>query len=405
MRNHNLGTLYCYEMKKIMKRKLVWATMFVCLVGVIVAVCSGLMGNYYVDGEFRDTHYHMYQVDRQYMEALSGRVVNQQLLTQMEEAYAMIPPGAERYTLTEEYQTYARPYSEIFNLVRTWTGMKMEEVKAWKADEQALYRMRQENLEKEWQDAMLTEKEKAFWREKEAQIDKPVTYLYYDGLGRCAVHMVPTIGVLMLLFVAVSLSGIFAEEHTRRTDQLILTGAKGKSTAYYAKILAGISFAALGTLVMETLTVILALSLYGAGGFEAAFQLAYAGYSYPLTVGQACLIEYGILLVTAVTGGVFVMVLSEVLHNSLATLAVCTGWIIASMMIYIPEQSRVLCQIWNWQPSNFLAVWNVFDVRMIPLFGWCLVSWQIVPVLYLLFALMAVALGIRVYRRYQVSGR
>ena len=159
MRNHNLGTLYCYEMKKIMKRKLVWATMFVCLVGVIVAVCSGLMGNYYVDGEFRDTHYHMYQVDRQYMEALSGRVVNQQLLTQMEEAYAMIPPGAERYTLTEEYQTYARPYSEIFNLVRTWTGMKMEEVKAWEADEQALYRMRQENLEKEWQDAMLTERE------------------------------------------------------------------------------------------------------------------------------------------------------------------------------------------------------------------------------------------------------
>ena len=49
MQNHNLGTLYCYEMKKIMKRKLVWATMFVCLVGVIVAVCSGLMGNYYVD--------------------------------------------------------------------------------------------------------------------------------------------------------------------------------------------------------------------------------------------------------------------------------------------------------------------------------------------------------------------
>ena len=170
----------------------------------------------------------------------------------------------------------------------------------------------------------------------------------------------PTIGVLTLLFVAVSLSGIFAEEHTRRTDQLILTGAKGKSTAYYAKILAGISFAALGTLVMETLTVILALSLYGAGGSEAAFQLAYAGYSYPLTVGQACLIEYGIILVTAVTGGVFVMVLSEVMHNSLATLAVCSGWIIAGMMIHIPEQSRVLCQIWNWQPSNFPAVQNIF---------------------------------------------
>ncbi len=101
MRNHNLGTLYCYEMKKIMKRKLVWATMFVCLVGVIVAVCSGLMGNYYVDGEFRDTHYHMYQVDRQYMEALSGRVVNQQLLRNCREIICIFLESMLIYVMNE----------------------------------------------------------------------------------------------------------------------------------------------------------------------------------------------------------------------------------------------------------------------------------------------------------------
>lgn len=405
MRRNNLGTLYLYELKKIVKRKLVWAAMLVCIAGVVVAVCSSLMGGYYEDGELRDTHYHMFQVDQAYRRALSGRAVDQKLLAEMAEAYGRIPPDEERYTLTEEYQEYARPYSEIFNLVRAWTGMETEEARRWEADEQELYARRQAYLEDGWQWMMLAEPEKAFWREKEAQIKRPVTYLYYEGIGKCVLDMVPTIGVMVLLFVAVSLSGVFAEEHTRWTDQLLLTGAKGKGTVYYAKILAGISIAMLGTMLLQVIASILALRLYGAGGFEMAFQIAYADCSYPLTMGQVYLIEYGIILVAAIVMGVFVMVLSEVLHSGLATLAVFTGWIIASLAIYISPQNRVLSQIWDWMPTNFLAVWNIFDVRTVSLFGHFLVSWQIVPAIYLFCGLLAACAGVRVYRRYQVSGR
>lgn len=405
MQKNNLGTLYLYELKKIMKRRLVRISLLICMIGVAAVACSGLMGEYYVDGKLQDTHYHMFQVDRAYREALSGRVVDQPLLAEMAEAYGRIPPEEERFTLTDAYQTYARPYSAIFNLVRAWTGMNMEEARYWEANEQELYRLRQAYLEKEWQQMMLSEPEAAFWREKEAQIDRPVTYLYCEGVTRCVLQIVRIISSMMLLFVAVSLSGVFAEEHTRRTDQLILTGAKGKSTVYYAKMLAGISIAVLSTLLLQMIGSILTLCLYGEGGYEAAFQLAYADCSYPLTIGQAYLIECGITLVTAAVTGVLVMVLSEALHSGLATLAVFTGWIIAGLVIQIPLQSRVFSQIWDWMPTTFLSVWNIFDVRTVSLFGHRLVSWQIVPALYLLGGLLAFLAGVRVYRRYQVSGR
>lgn len=66
---------------------------------------------------------------------------------------------------------------------------------------------------------------------------------------------------------------------------------------------------------------------------------------------------------------------------------------------------RVLSQIWDFLPFSFLERLHVFDPRTIPLFGHCFVSWQIVPVLYLLCSVGLAALGKRFYQRYQVSGR
>ena len=73
-------TLYHYELKKIIQRKLVWVSLFICLGCIVMAKAGNLSGNYYVDGEVVDTHYHMFQVDSAYRRALSGRVVAQELL-------------------------------------------------------------------------------------------------------------------------------------------------------------------------------------------------------------------------------------------------------------------------------------------------------------------------------------
>ena len=401
---HNLGSLFQFELKKLVKRKLLWITALVSLLCIGLTVTSGLMGTYYVEGKPAETHYQMFKTDQAYRKALSGRDIDQRLIQETADAYTQIPISEERYTLTQEYQTCARPYSDIFNLIRSWTGMGLADIRSWDVDEDTLYMARTQLLEKEWQTIPLTESEKEFWRNKENQLSVPFTYHYHEGY-EIALDSFLTIGVVMLLFVAICLSGVFSEEHTRRTDQLILSSAKGKTTAYWAKLLAGITVSVSAAALLSGTTMLLCLSIFGAEGFEAPMQIYAATYSYPLTMGEASLTAYGMILLASILAGVFVMFLSELFRSGVAALAISSGLIILGGIISIPEQYRILAQIWDWSPMAYLSTWNVFDARTLAIFGHCFTSWQAVSVIYLLLSVVLAVGGKYIYQRYQVSGR
>ena len=80
------------------------------------------------------------------------------------------------------------------------------------------------------------------------------------------------VGVLMLLFAAICLSYIFADEHIRRTDQLVFSSVGGKAPVYWAKILAGVTVSVVAATIMTLMTVSLNLGYYGAEGFRMPFQ-------------------------------------------------------------------------------------------------------------------------------------
>ena len=98
------------------------------------------------------------------------------------------------------------------------------------------------------------------------------------------------------------------------------------------------------------------------------------------------------------------MVLSELLHSGVATLAISSGLIILGGMISVPEQYRILAQMWDWSPMAYLSTWNVFDPRTLTLFGQCFTSWQVVPAIYILLSVVLAVVGKYIYQRYQVSG-
>ena len=400
----NFGTIYKYEIKKLTGRRLFWITALLCVLGICLTTFSGLLGTYYVDGEPIESHFEGFQKDQKYRQELSGKAVDQELLQETVDAYAHVPTDVPRYTLTEEYQTFARPYSPIFNLIRSFTGMDLLTIQNWEVDEAALYEARAKGLESSWQDIPLTETEKAFWRNQESQIAAPLTYYYHQGYESILSSFL-TVGLLMLLFVAICLPSLFADEHTRRTDQLVLSSAKGKEAAYWAKIGAGVTVCAVVATAMALITVGLNLAFYGAEGFSMPFQVFLWSYSYPLTIGQACLISYGLLVVASVLAGVFVMVISEVFRSGLVALSISTALIILGQVIMIPTQYRVLAQMWDWSPMAYLSTWQVFDPRTLTLFGRCFVSWQVVPILYVLLSALLAIVGQYVYRRYQVCGR
>lgn len=400
----DLRTLYQFELKKMVKKKLLWITAFLMLIAIVFTTTSSLLGSQYVDGELAESHYQSFQTDKKYRKALSGRTIDQQLLDETIDAYRQIPKDAYRYTLTDEYQTYARPYSDIFNLIRSWTGLELSDFHMQDISEENFYRSRNSSLERSWQLHLLTDKEKEFWNEQEARLSIPFTYCYHEGY-EIALDCFLTIGILMLFFIAICLSSIFPDEHTRRTDQLILSSAKGKITAYWAKILAGTTVSIFASSLMALITVCLCLTIFGVEGFTTPLQIHFTSYSYPLTMGQACLIAYGNLIITSILAGIFVMVLSELLHSGIATLAISSGLIIMGGLLNIPEQYRALSQLWDSLPMTYLSLWNIFNSRTILLFGHCFVSWQIVPIIYILFSILIVFCGKYVFQRYQISGR
>lgn len=400
---NNLFTLYGYELKKLMQKKLLWGALLVCMVAIAFGVLFPLQGTYSVNGVSQSTNYEQHLIDQAHRKALSGKPIDQSLLEETLAAYKNLPIETD-YVLTEEYGTLARPYSEIFNLILAWTGMDKGTAVQWVPDEAALYAAMMGRFQESAINNRLTEAEIVYWQRQADTLATPIVYQFHEGY-RCILETFLTIGFMMLLYAAIALSSSFPDEHTHRTDQLVLCTANGKRRLYWVKLFAGITVGFVGALLMTALTWILCLCVYGSEGFDTAIQIFYTNYAGNITMGQACLIAYGCLLVAAFLIGVFVMFLSELFRSSIAAISITTGMILAGMLVQIPAEYRILGQIWDYMPTCFLAMWNTFDLRLISLFGTHFTSYQIVPLLYIVAAALLAWLGSRIYCRHQISGR
>ena len=404
----NLGVLYGFEVRKILRRRIVLISMVLMTMITVIPIIASLIGSYYVDGVKVDTHYHMFQVDSAYAKELSGRAIDRELFEKMKAAYDKIPKDAGyKYDLTEEYQTYARPYSAVYNYIRRSVGMTLAEILEWEMDEQDLYEKRQKMLEENWQYYLLSSEEKEYWRMQEEKLEHPVVFQYTEGYI-ALLDGAYSVGLSVLVVIAVCLSGIFPEEHVRKTDQQILSSKYGRDVIYRAKLLAGLSFGACVSFLYSVLSIVTAFLLYGIDGFGAPIQMIYPEGSSTLSAGEMMLLAYGKIIVAGIFVSMIVMVLSEALHSTIGTLSIVMGIIILSMFFNVPvEQYRILSQLWSYLPSEYVAAWNIDMVnpRTVPLFGRFFMSWQIGPVVYGILGVILAFWGKRRFNGYQVSGR
>lgn len=397
-----MKTLFFYELKKVVNRKLVWICMIISVLLIIISLASPLLGSYLVDGEAICSNYEYYQEDVLYQKNLDGRSIDGVLIKEMQTAYENVPLEEKRYSLTEVYQENARPYSAIFNYVRQTTGLSGAGVGNLEASTEELRKKRLELRETRWEEALLTDGEKVYWKEQEARIENPVVFRYAEGYS-ALLSAAYTVGIVGVFMVAVCLAGVFPEEHVRKTDQLLLSSKLGRGDIYWAKFAAGTVTSLLTTVLFSAVAFLTAFVLYGTQGFEAAFQLFYAGSSYPVSVGQAVLIIYAMVVCAGTFMGIFVMALSEVLHSSFGTLAIAIGLIVLPMLVSIPDGYRLIAQIWGYLPSEIVAVWSCFSLRTVAFGKIFLQSWQVVPMLYSVLGIGAAVLTKRVFIRYQVG--
>lgn len=408
-----IGTLYAYELKKIASRKIVW------IVGIImIFLCAFLSfsdlisSSYY--GEDEISGYEAMKINREYARNLADRKIDDTLLREMQDYYSREDVEESNDSISDgqisiitdesqedEIDKGIKEYTPIYAYVKEITE---DSNMALKISSDELYKMREKSILQNRTDQMLTEKEMDYWEEKDKQIETPFTYEYTESWSNLWNYMY-TINFMILLMLAICLSNVFSVEYLRKTDAIILCSQYGKKHLYLAKVLAGISFGVIIAILFFGITAISSICVYGADGFSAALQIAFPLSSWNISIGESVLVLLFVLLIISVLYSVAIVILSEILKNSVAVMAILVGIMILTMMIDIPYQFRIASQIYDLLPTNLLTVWELWDDRLVSVFGKYLTNFQIAPILYLIIIIVLFFVGKRVYLKHQIGAR
>lgn len=387
---NNLGTLYVYELRKILSRKMVWVVGGILLLLCVFLSLSDLVSSAVSYGDENISGYEMMKINRKYARALSGRVIDDTLLQEMQDFYQ----GDTRTYNMKEYTpiySYVQKLAEDSSLTLT-------------IDSRELYEKRKSLISQNRADQSLTQEELEEWKKKDIQVETPFTYEYTDGWSNLWEYAY-TINYMLLLMLAICLSGVFSAEHQRKTDAIILCSKYGKKELYSAKMLAGITFGAVTALVLFGVTAVSSIMIYGPDGFGGALQIAFPLSSWKISVGESVVILLFLLLLVSVVYSAGILFLSELLKNSVAVMAVPVGIMVLTMMVDIPYQFRTASQLYDLLPTNLLVKWELWDDRLVSVFGNYLTNFQIIPWVYLMAVVLVFAAGKRVYQKYQVGAR
>ncbi|MCM1154311.1 MAG: hypothetical protein NC314_03305 [Roseburia sp.] len=421
----NFGSLYKFELKKLWGKRMTWVTLLIMLAVIITGNLSQMLITSLTDEEIEISAYEDIVKRREYALALSGRPIDDMLLGEMQKAYGdsqivfyeelagetggglseggvreveiQVEDGRSEEQIAEDHRKYDGIYSFAASIC--------DYDKVLTVDAQTLYQIRQEGIIEEWvKGYSLSEMEEKLWIEREERIEKPFIYEY--GMGFVMLFgQINTLDYLWILLCAICLSGFFADEHLRRTDQVILCSRYGKEPVYFAKMAAGISFALGGTILFYVTGALLALGIYGTDGFHAALQLYVYMSSWDISIGESVCILFLVSLCGVLACSVLTMILSEILRNATAVLSLVSGVTFLSLFVNVPPESGVLSRLYALLPTKLLHEWGFIDNRMVHVAGKYFHLLQTAPVVYLALAAGLGWIGYEVYKRYQVRGR
>lgn len=362
-----------YEYLKLFRRKIIWITL-----GIMILLSAFVIGisDIGLDSDGQSIIQHIHE-NRQRELEITGKAVDDDLLKEYKE----------------------KEYPDGLNYFLSCI-LPSDQIQTKNITEDNVYGERQKTLRRDMEEYKLKEGEKEYWENQESRIEIPFTYKYTAGERKLSAGFY-TMVIMQIIFVAVAVPPIFAEEHFRKVNHINFCCKYGKKSLYAAKITAGVTLSLGGTICLALAYAIPVLILYGFHGLTTQIQMIYPMCSYSLTTGQVLGIQLLILLTSAVLESAFAMFCAEKMKSSTGTMAVMVGILLASAVVDIPDQFRMASQLWLGIPSNALAIWNLLDCRLIPLFGKYFTQMQLLPIIYVALAALLAVGGYRGYKRYQ----
>lgn len=361
-----MGTLYYFEIKKMLRQKVLWIAI---LLMTVALVGSGLAD--VIAGKSNSV---------ESCKQFSGRMIDDALL--------------------KEVQEDATPENVI--VFRNFVTFCMGNSEHGVVDASQVYAAREEANEKQMSQALLTDAEKEYWHKKESEIKKPFTYYYEEGYA----GIYTTIYVanfMLLILTAISVCGLFSDERINGTDQIIYSSVK-KEALFTAKMLAGLSMGGLLALYLFAVLSGCSFGIYGVSGFNAPLQLRIPGCMLNITVGESYLYLFMLFVIAGIVYAAFSMLLSQVLGNRSAATAIMVMGLFLSML-NMPENMGFISKIWSYLPGAYIGSWTFTEYRLISVWGHYFNNLQAAPVLWLLASSLFLVAAKVSYQRYQVQGK
>lgn len=425
-----MWTLYVYELKKIVCRKMVWVTAGIMLLLCVLMRFVNLINieySYIKDGKEESvtiSGYEWMEIEKKFARALSGRKIDDTLLQEMQDFYkeknegkesgnemaikSDLETGAQISVTAGDTENEALKKEELLDKQRympilSYVQWVMEDYeRAYTTDAKALYAEREHLVAESRADQMLTEEELDYWKEQDTRLKIPFTYTYMDGWKNLW-DGANVINCMLLLLLSISLSGVFSVEHLRRMDAMILCSQYGKSKLYFAKILAGITFGAAAALLLFGTAAVSSVAVSGADGLGGALQTAFPLTSRRMCMGQLILLLFFLVLLISALYSIAIMFLSEWLKKSVGVMAVPVGIMIFTLFVDIPYRFKTISQIYDLLPTNLLMRQELWNDRLFSVMGKYLTNFQMAPVVYILLSILLFGMGKRIYQKYQVG--
>lgn len=251
----------------------------------------------------------------------------------------------------EAYLEVIRPKSDLLHvLCRNYMGVG-EEIEWNRLNEIQVengihfYERRLEKVEEylnmDFSYGNYSEAEKAFWMEKENEVQTP--FLWGDKSVMDCMWDVIEIGFYFMFVIVVCISPIFASEYESGASELLLTTKYGKNRLICAKIVTSVVFSVGYVAVGIGMGLAIIAIMVGCSGANLPVQLWETMIPYDWTIGKTCAVSFAIMLLMALTISLFTLLFSSRIKGSLSTLVI--GFVILMGPAFLPMSKE--SSLWN----------------------------------------------------------
>ncbi len=403
----NFFDMVGFEYKKIFQRKGAVIAIAFSFIVVIVSPFINMIGNVYVDGKVMEGKREQMVKERDFARSLSGRRIDETLLSETKEAFSKIPPVGENewYVDIPEYQQYARPYYEIYEMAYAVYGSDFRLLQGLTQDHmENFYPLYRENASKNINALNIRDKSKDRLTQINDRVKTPFTFDWIGGYDGFMVVM-NTIGIFGAFVMGICLAPMFAGEYGIRTDQLLLSTKFGKNKLITAKLFTAVSFC-IGLCLALTITNFLGFGMvYGFDGARAPIQLFSTFTIYPLTMWQGAVVVSLCALFSSLLVGGITLLLSSLFKSPFGVITIISLLIYAPMILNVPRQYTLLYTLFRLLPGRMALATtsSLLDIQPYELPGLTIPPYIFTPVFAGIALCILLPLARRSFKNHQIG--